>query len=99
MSVSEETIRPLAAAPCLEDNAQVGVCDQTTCAVLGMNGLTAGEGFDFILTYPDSNLVGGWATPLKNMIVNWDDDSNPILMGKFKKMATKPPTSSIFRGC
>ena len=74
MSVSEETIRPLAAAPCLEDNAQVGVCDQTTCAVLGMNGLTAGEGFDFILTYPDSNLVGGWATPLKNMIVNWDDD-------------------------
>ena len=30
----------------------------------------------------------GWwarATPLKNMKVNWDDDSNPILMGKCQK--------------
>ena len=22
----------------------------------------------------NSNLVGGWATPLKNMNVNWDDE-------------------------
>ena len=29
-----------------------------------------------------SILVGGWATPLKNMNVNWDDNRNPILMGK-----------------
>ena len=35
-------------------------------------------------------LVGGWATPLKNMKVNWDDYSQ--YMGKLK-MATKPPTS------
>ena len=28
-----------------------------------------------------SYLVGGWATPLKNMKVNWDDNRNPILMG------------------
>ena len=26
-----------------------------------------------------AKLVGGWATPLKNMNVNWDDDINPIL--------------------
>ena len=37
-------------------------------------------------------LVGGWATPLKNMNVNWDDNRNPILLGKLN-MATKPPTS------
>ena len=30
-------------------------------------------------------LVGGWATPLKNMNVNWDDNRNSILMGKCKK--------------
>ena len=35
-------------------------------------------------------LVGGWATPLKNMKVNWDDYSQ--YMGNLKKMATKPPT-------
>ena len=28
-----------------------------------------------VLKYPTKNiLVGGWATPLKNMNVNWDDD-------------------------
>ena len=37
--------------------------------------------------------VGGWATPLKNMNVNWDDNRNPILMGKEKNVPTKPPTS------
>ena len=31
--------------------------------------------------------TGWWflATPLKNINVNWDDERNPILMGKFKK--------------
>jgi hypothetical protein len=29
----------------------------------------------------DDNLVGGIATPLKNMKVNWDDDI-PNMMGK-----------------
>ena len=38
------------------------------------------------------NLVGGWATPLKTMKVNWDDDI-PNINGKMQKMATKPPTS------
>ena len=28
-------------------------------------------------------LVGGWATPLKNMEVNWDDEI-PFLCGKIK---------------
>ena len=28
-------------------------------------------------------LVGGWATPLKNMKVNWDDDI-PNIYGKIK---------------
>ena len=37
-------------------------------------------------------LVGGWATPLKNMKVNWDDDI-PNINGKIIQMATKPPTS------
>ena len=32
------------------------------------------------------------STPLKNMKVSWDEDSNPSHMGK-EKMATKPPTS------
>ena len=36
-------------------------------------------------------LVGGWATPLKNLKVNWDDDI-PNMNGKMPKMATKPPT-------
>ena len=36
-----------------------------------------------IITYNNHTiLVGGWATPLKNMKVKWDDDINPILMGK-----------------
>ena len=39
-----------------------------------------------------SSLVGGWATPQKNMKVNWDDYSQH--MGK-SKMATKSPTRSI----
>ena len=38
----------------------------------------------------NGHLVGGWATPLKNMKVNWDDYSQ--YMEKYK-MATKPPTS------
>ena len=38
------------------------------------------------------HLVGGWATPLKNMNVNWDDEI-PNSHGKIKFMATKPPTS------
>ena len=29
----------------------------------------------------DHHLVGGWATPLKNMKVNWDDDYSQY-MGK-----------------
>ena len=37
-------------------------------------------------------LVGGWATPLKNMKVNWDDEI-PNLSGKIVLMLTKPPTS------
>ena len=37
-------------------------------------------------------LAGGWATPLKNMKVNWDDDI-PNINGEIEKMATKPPTS------
>ena len=42
-------------------------------------------------------LVGAWATPLKNMHVNWDDNRNPTY-GKIQKMATKPPTSNgMFR--
>ena len=36
-------------------------------------------------------LVGGWATPLNNMNVNWDDEI-PNINGKIPKMATKPPT-------
>ena len=36
-------------------------------------------------------LVGGWATPLKNMNVNWDDDI-PNISGKIKHVS-KPPTS------
>ena len=36
-------------------------------------------------------LVGGSATPLKNMNVNWDDEI-PNINGKIQKMATKPPT-------
>ena len=36
-------------------------------------------------------LVGGSATPLKNMKVNWDDDI-PNINGTIKLMATKPPT-------
>ena len=43
----------------------------------------------------DFFLVGGWATPLKNMRVNWDDYSQ--YMGK-QKMATKPPTSFCWYG-
>ena len=38
----------------------------------------------------EPQLVGGWATPLKNIKVNWDDYSQ--YMGK-QKMATKTPTS------
>ena len=30
--------------------------------------------------WPNQYLVGGWATPLKNMKVNWDDHSQ--YMGK-----------------
>jgi len=41
--------------------------------------------------FPEKRLVGGWATPLKNMNVNWDDDI-PNISGKIKFMATKPPT-------
>ena len=37
-------------------------------------------------------LVGGWATPLKNMISSIGMISNPIY-GKIKFMATKPPSS------
>ena len=40
--------------------------------------------------YQRSWLVGGGATPLKNMKVNWDDEI-PNINGKIK-MATKPPT-------
>ena len=36
----------------------------------------------FVIYSP--NLVGGWATPLKNMNVNWDDDI-PNWMGKCQK--------------
>ena len=36
-------------------------------------------------------LVGGWATPLKNMNVTWDDEI-PNISGKIKFMLTKPPT-------
>ena len=35
-------------------------------------------------------LVGGWATPLKNMKVNWDDDIPNIWENK---KCSKPPTS------
>ena len=42
-------------------------------------------------------LVGGSATPLKNMKVNWDDDI-PNISGKIKSMATKPPTSCCWEG-
>ena len=42
------------------------------------------------------HLVGGWATPLKNMKVNWDDDIPNIWENKkWIKMATKPPTSHL----
>ena len=46
-----------------------------------------------ISSYFFFSLVGGWATPLKNMNVNWDDEI-PNIYGKIKFMATKPPTSS-----
>ena len=36
-----------------------------------------------------SDLVGGWATPLKNMKVNWDDDIPNIWENK---KCSKPPT-------
>ena len=45
----------------------------------------------------NNTLVGGWATPLKNMKVNWDDDI-PNISGKIKLMATKPPTSNVWGG-
>ena len=35
-------------------------------------------------------LVGGWATPLKNMFVNWDDELPHIWENK---ESSKPPTS------
>ena len=38
-------------------------------------------------------LVGGWATPLKNMKVNWDDEI-PNIWENFI-IATKPPTSLL----
>ena len=44
-----------------------------------------------LFPWSNSLLVGGWATPLKNMKVHWDDYSQ--YMGK-EKMATKPPTSN-----
>ena len=39
-------------------------------------------------------LVGGWASPVKNMSSSIGMIINPILMGK-SKMATKPPTSCV----
>ena len=37
-------------------------------------------------------LVGGWATPLKNMKVNWDDEIPNIWENK---KCSKPPTSIL----
>ena len=33
--------------------------------------------------WPKNRLLGGWATPLKNMNVNWDDEI-PNISGKIK---------------
>ena len=43
---------------------------------------------------PESYLVGGWATPLKNMSSSIGMMKFPIY-GKMPKMATKPPTSYL----
>ena len=44
------------------------------------------------LEKPPHILVGGWATPLKNMKVNWDDDIPNIWDNK---KCSKPPTSYV----
>ena len=44
----------------------------------------------------EHTLVGGSATPLKNMKVNWDDEI-PNINGKMRKMATKPPTTYSYQ--
>ena len=46
--------------------------------------------WEFTGDFPKDILVGGWATPLKNMKVNWDD--YPIDDMENKK-CSKPPTS------
>ena len=38
----------------------------------------------------NSDLVGGWATPLKNMKVNWDDQQ-PNINGKIKHVPNHQP--------
>ena len=53
------------------------------------HGGTPIAGWVFVRENP--SLVGGWATPLKNMKVNWDDYSQ--YMGK--KKCSEPPTRSI----
>ena len=47
------------------------------------------------LTGNHGQLVGGWATPLKNMKVNWDDDVPNIWKNK---KCSKPPTSHDILG-
>ena len=52
--------------------------------LLAMNMAKAGGSLS------DLKLVGGWATPLKNMKVNWDDEIPNIWENK---KCSKPPTS------
>ena len=67
------------------------LCLQRSSAPMGqlhrMTGhLCARRGvFKGWMDVPWSLLVGGWATPLKNMNVNWDDDI-PNINGKIKLM-------------
>ena len=56
----------------------------------GTGGTTVGVRLTSKQKWVSHFLVGGWPTPLKNMLVTWDDDI-PNWMGK--KKCSKPPTS------
>ena len=44
---------------------------------------------------PELNLVGGWATPLTNMKVNWDDDIPNIWENKIEVPNHQPVNEAL----
>ena len=71
-------------------NKQLMTCANTWAGHISTLVMTVMDFMSKVLWKKRAKVVGGWATPLKNMKVNWDDEI-PNINGKIKNVPNHQP--------